>query len=80
MPRVLVLVLCFDEHSRTFIEQNYAAHLGDWLFPLRIETTKYLENEVYLNWAQSNQDKIRESDYVGTLSWRFVHKIGIPPV
>lgn len=80
MPRVLVLVLCFDEHSRAFIEQNYAAHVGDWLFLLHINTTKYLENEVYLRWAQANEDKIRGSDYVGTLSWRFVHKIGIPPV
>jgi len=77
---VVILLLYFDDSSHAYIQQHYSHFIGDWLYPIFIPTTKYLENYVYLEWIPQHKEELSDATFIGTLSWKFDSKIGIPPV
>lgn len=77
--KICVFVLYYNDSTLHYIQNNptFQPHLQNWLFPLFIRTTRYLEStafletlfqpEIYSQWV--------DADYVGTLSWKWDKKI-----
>ena len=76
---VIIFCLYYDERTKTYIDDNYASLVGDWLFPVKISaTTKYMENHFYTTWLADNKHLWEHKDYVGVVSWKFNQKIQVP--
>lgn len=79
LPTVRIFILCYDDYTEKYAHDNYLKYT--WAYIVRItKTIKYLESIMYLEWLEENYNLWKDYDYVGTLSWKFVQKIGIPNI
>jgi len=78
---IRIYCLCYDDATESYIHLNYTPYIGKWLIPLRInESNHYLESNLFVDWIPNHYEEWKDCDYVGTLSWKFNTKIGIPPL
>jgi hypothetical protein len=78
--RVVVYVLCYDDHSEARARDEYG--VLPWARVLRLPTTtehnKYMEGQVFLGLLESLKHEWEDADFVGTISWKASDKIDVP--
>jgi hypothetical protein len=75
---IRIYVLCYNDETYDIACRDYAGK--DWAKPIIIKTTALLENIMYDEWLQANENDWKDCDYVGTLSWKASQKINIADI
>ena len=66
--KILVYIICYNDHTEAEAKRRFRGQ--SWGRILRIDSTPYLESEVYNSHLLSLQREWLDADYVGTLAWR----------
>lgn len=77
--KILFYILCFDDSSELYIQQNLPPVMKPVSKILRLPpNNKYLEFYFFSHYLLSHQEEWQDMDYVGSLSWKYQQKI--PPI